>query len=259
VTAVVARGVGVTLGRVRVVDQVNIDVPTSGWLAVLGSNGAGKSTLLRCLAGLVRHDGSVTFPGIATTAGRRNARRQRARHIAYAPQVPVLPGDMPVSAYVALGRMPYLSVVSAPSVADRAAVAEALDRLDLARYASRPLRTLSGGERQRAVLARAMAQQPQVLLLDEPTASLDLGHAQRVLDLIDMLRLERGLTVVSTLHDLTLAGQYAEVVAVMVDGRLAVTGTPEQVLTSESVTACFGATVEVTAGVSGPRVSPVRR
>ena len=142
---------------------------------------------------------------------------------------------------------------------DRQVVADVMERLALGALAERPLGTLSGGEQQRAVLARALAQQPRVLLLDEPTAALDLGHAQQVLDLVDRLRRQDGLTVVSTLHDLTLAGQYADRLALLSDGRVVAEGAPAEVLTAD------GAARRTTApaprwshGPYGPAVLPVR-
>ena len=134
-----------------------------------------------------------------------------------------------------------------------------MDRLGLGPLAERPLATLSGGEQQRAVLARALAQQPRVLLLDEPTASLDLGHAQQVLDLVDRLRRQDGLTVLSTLHDLTLAGQYADRLALLSDGRIVAEGAPTDVLTPAALSTHYGARAEVIAGPNGPTVMPVRR
>jgi iron complex transport system ATP-binding protein len=133
-----------------------------------------------------------------------------------------------------------------------------MERLGLDDLAERPLTTLSGGEQQRAVLARALAQQPRVLLLDEPTAALDLGHAQQVLDLVDRLRRQDGLTVVSTLHDLTLAGQYADRLALLSGGRVVAEGSPAEVLTAQALRTHYGARAQVVAGPNGPAVLPVR-
>jgi iron complex transport system ATP-binding protein len=140
----------------------------------------------------------------------------------------------------------------------RQVVADVMARLEIGGLADRPLRTLSGGEQQRAVLARALAQQPRVLLLDEPTAALDLGHAQQVLDLIDDLRRQDGLTVLSTLHDLTLAGQYADRLALLSGGRVAAEGTPGEVLTAAALQTHYGARARVVGGPHGPAVLPVR-
>jgi iron complex transport system ATP-binding protein len=249
------RAVGATLGRARVLDAVDVTVEPRSWTGVVGPNGAGKSTLLRVLAGLLRHEGTVLLDGREL---RDLPARDRASEIGYAPQVPLLPDTITVREYVLLGRTPYRSLLTGPRAEDRAVVEDALERLDLAALAARPLRTLSGGERQRAVLARAVAQQPRLLLLDEPTASLDLGHAQQVLELVDRLRREDGLTVVSTLHDLALAGQYADRLVLLAAGRVVAEGPPREVLSADMLAAHYGARADVVAGPDGVRVHPVR-
>jgi iron complex transport system ATP-binding protein len=190
---------------------------------------------------------------LATTAPRR-----RARLIGYAPQTPVMPQTLPVRDYVMLGRTPHRALLAAPRAVDRDEVARALDRLDLTALADRQLRTLSGGERQRAVLARVLAQRPRLVLLDEPTSALDLGHAQQVLELVDRLRTEEGLTVLATLHDLVLAGQYADHLVLLHRGRVVAAGRPQEVLTETNLAAHYGAHAEVVAGPDGVRVHPVR-
>src|SRR4051794_10576077 len=249
------RKVGVSRGRARLLDAVDVVAEPRSWTAVVGPNGAGKSTLLRCVAGVVKHDGSVLVDGNGVES---LSSRERAREIGYAPQVPVLPEAVTVAEYVMLGRTPYRSLLAGPRRDDREVVHGALGRLDLVPFADRALRTLSGGERQRAVLARALAQQPRLLLLDEPTAALDLGHAQTVLEIVDELRREHGLTVVTTLHDLVLAGQYAERLVLLAEGRVVAAGRPQDVLTSAALARHYGATAEVTPAGAGVRVHPVR-
>ncbi len=246
---------GAAYGRTRVLDGIRLTVEPGGWLAVIGPNGSGKSTLLRCVLGLHGHDGLVRVDGVPTSG---MPRRARARQVAYAPQSPVLPDAVSARDYVALGRTPHRALLAAPRAVDRQVVADVMERLEIAGLAERPLRTLSGGEQQRAVLARALAQQPRVLLLDEPTAALDLGHAQQVLDLVDDLRRQDGLTVLSTLHDLTLAGQYADRLALLSGGRVAAEGAPAEVLTTAALEAHYGARAQVVSGPDGPAVLPVR-
>ncbi|TFV52566.1 ABC transporter ATP-binding protein [Blastococcus sp. TF02A-35] len=248
-------GLSAGYGRRQVLDSVRLTVGPGGWLAVIGPNGSGKSTLLRSVLGFHRHEGQVRVDGVPTNG---MPRRERARAMAYAPQIPVLPEGITTSDYVTLGRTPHRPLLAAPRGVDRRVVADVMERLGLGPMAKRPLATLSGGEQQRAVLARALAQQPRVLLLDEPTASLDLGHAQQVLDLVDLLRRQDGLTVVSTLHDLTLAGQYADRLALLSGGRVVAEGTPAEVLTAEALSAHYGARAQVVAGPGGPAVLPVR-
>jgi iron complex transport system ATP-binding protein len=249
------RGVGVRKGSARLLEAVDLVAEPRSWTAIVGPNGAGKTTLLRCVAALQRHQGGVFVDGRAVTT---LSPRERAREIGYAAQVPVLPEAVTVADYVLLGRTPYRPLLVGPHRDDRDIVAASLDRLDLTPLAGRTLRTLSGGERQRAVLARALAQQPRMLLLDEPTAALDLGHAQTVLEMIDELRREQGLTVVTTLHDLVLAGEYADRLVLLAGGRVVAAGPPHDVLTREALATYYGATADVTADATGVRVHPVR-
>ncbi|MFI6497006.1 ABC transporter ATP-binding protein [Nonomuraea typhae] len=249
-------GLSVTLGEREVLTAVDLSVRRGEWLAVIGPNGAGKSTLLKAVMGIVAHRGEVT---IADRPAASLKPRARARLIAYAPQSPALPPDMTVSGYALLGRTPYISYLGSESREDRRITASVLDRLDLGPLADRRLSELSGGERQRVVLARALAQQAPVLLLDEPTTALDLGHQQQVLELVDRLRLADGLTVVSTLHDLTVAGQYADTLLLLARGHAAAHGRPAQVLTEALVGEHFDAHVKVEPGPDGrPVVHLVR-
>ena len=249
------QGLSVTLGRDRVLDAVDLAVEPRTWTAVIGPNGSGASTLLRALAGVGRHDGRVLLDG-------RNVDqldpRSRAAEIGFAPQAPILPESLAVREYVMLGRMPYRGLIGGPTEGDRDVVTGVLDRLDLLGVADRPLRALSGGHRQRVVLARAVAQGPRVLLLDEPVSALDVGHGQRVLELVDELRRDEGITVVTALHDLTLAGQYADRLVLLAGGRVAAAGPPAEVLTSDVVAEHYGASVQVITGPDGVRVVPVR-
>ncbi|HET9655128.1 MAG TPA: ABC transporter ATP-binding protein [Kineosporiaceae bacterium] len=256
VAALEVRGLGVRVGRAQLLSGVDLTVPAGSWTAVVGPNGAGKSTLLRAIAGLLGYQGQVLLGGRDAASLRP---RQRAATLGYAPQVPTVPQAMSVAEYVTLGRTPYRSLLAGPRSDDRDVVTHALDELDLTPLADRPLRTLSGGERQRAVLARALAQQPSVLLLDEPTSALDLGHAQNVLELVDRLRWEQGLTVLSSLHDLVLAGQYAQRLVLLAGGRMVAEGGPAQVLTAQALATHYGARAEVSPGPDGVRVHPVRR
>ncbi len=247
--------VRVRLGRATVLDGVDLAVREGGWTAVVGPNGAGKSTLLRAVAGLARHSGRVVMDGADLVAA---SPRQRARLVGYAPQTPVLPEALPVRDYVMLGRTPHRALLASPRSVDHEEVARALDRLDLTALGDRPLRTLSGGERQRAVLARVLAQRPRLVLLDEPTSSLDLGHAQQVLELVDRLRGQEGLTVLATLHDLVLAAQYADHLVLLDRGRVVAAGSPQEVLTEANLATHYGAHAEVVSGPDGVRVHPVR-
>ena len=218
------------------------DVRSGEWLCLIGPNGAGKSSILRAIAGLVEHDGVIAIDGAPLSM--RSARR-RATLVAYVAQSPVLPDDMTAFEYVLLGRSPYVSYFGHESRHDRAMVGNVLERLDLLAFADRHLGTLSGGERQRLVIARALAQEAPVLLLDEPTSALDIGHQQQALELVDRLRREHGLTVVSAMHDLTLAGLYADRLALLHEGHLVAMGDAAHVLRAETLSEFYGASVTV--------------
>jgi iron complex transport system ATP-binding protein len=256
-TALALDGVSVSLGGVRVLDRLSCAVEPGEWVAVIGPNGAGKTTALRAIAGLVSYDGGID---VLHEDARVLARSELARRVALVPQVPVIPGNITVRGYVLLGRTPHLGYFGSESRADHLAVDGALEQLDLVPFASRRLDTLSGGERQRTTLARALAQDAPLLLLDEPTTSLDLGRQQQVLEIVDRLRATRNLTVLSTMHDLTLAGQYADRLLLLDRGRLVASGVADDVLTRELITQHYGADVAVvdTPG-SGFVVVPVRR
>ncbi|ONI70635.1 ABC transporter [Actinosynnema sp. ALI-1.44] len=240
-----------------VVSGVSVPVPRGGWLAIIGPNGAGKSTLLKAIAGLVPHTGSVLWEDKPV---RHLSARDRAKAFGYAPQTPLLPDGLSVSSYALLGRTPHLGTLAREGPRDFAVVHQVLSRLDLAALAGRKLRTLSGGERQRAVLARVLAQQTGILLLDEPTTGLDIGHAQSLLELVDRLRTEDGTTVVSTLHDLTLAGQYADQLLLLDGGKVVAAGKPASVLDADVLARHYDAKLSVLPGPDGtPVVVPHRR
>jgi len=231
------------------VGPIDLAVGDGEWLGLIGPNGAGKSTLLEAAVGVVAHTGAVTLAG---RPGRRGL------DVAWMPQRPVLPETMGVAEYVILGRTPHLGFLGAESRHDIEIVTDALARLGLTSLARRSLGTLSGGEAQRVVLARALAQEAPVLLLDEPTANLDMGHAVEVLELLDTLRAKEGLTVVTAEHDLTLAGRYADRLVLMSDGSVVADGSPRVVLTESVLAAHYGADVKVLQDEQGPIVIPRR-
>ena len=250
------QGVVVRYNGRAAVDGVTLSVAAGEWVGLIGPNGAGKSSLLGAISGTVTHDGAVRIAGRhATELGRREA----ARAIAVVPQNPVLPEDMDVIDYVLLGRTPHLGYLAAETDADVAVTEAALWDLGIIHLADRPLGSLSGGERQRCVLARALAQEAPVLLLDEPTSALDIGHRQQVLDLVADLRRTRSLAVLAAMHDLTLAAQYADRLALMIDGRITIEGTADEVLTESTIAAFSGARVSVIRGPDDQIVVVPRR
>lgn len=235
-------GVTVRYGAAVAVAAVTESAAKGEWVGLIGANGAGKSSLLRAAAQLVAHEGAVRVAGETM---RRLSPRRRARLVAYVPQQPELPAGMSAIDYTLLGRTPHISYFGVESAQDRRVSHEVLDRIGLAGLADRNLSTLSGGELQRVVLARALAQDAPVLLLDEPTSALDLGRRVDALELVDELRRERGLTVLSAMHDLTLAAQFADRLVLMSAGRVVASGAAADVLDEQLLSACFGGRVRV--------------
>jgi iron complex transport system ATP-binding protein len=242
VTAVELRRVSVALDGRPVLRELSLRIPGGSRLGLIGPNGSGKTTLLRAIAGLVGHQGEIR---LGDAAGRSLSRRELARRIALVPQNPTVPAGFTVTDYVLLGRTPYIPHLGTESRRDLEIVGSVLDQLDLTGLAARRLDSLSGGERQRAVLARALAQQAPVLLLDEPTTGLDVGHQQQVLELVDSLRDDLELTVVSAMHDLTLAGQFADHLVLLDGGRVAADGPARTVLTERVISRHYHASVRV--------------
>jgi iron complex transport system ATP-binding protein len=257
VNAVELRGVSVDLDGRPVLRELDLTVPGGARLGLIGPNGAGKTTLLRTVAGLVPHRGQLR---IGDAPPGSLSRRELARRIALVPQSPAVPAGITVADYVLLGRTPYIPYLGTETRRDLAIVGQVLDHLDLGAFAARRLDSLSGGERQRAVLARALAQQAPVLLLDEPTTGLDVGHQQQVLELVDTLRADLDLTVVSAMHDLTLAGQFADQLVLLDGGRVAAAGPPHEVLTEPVIARHYHASVRVLEDPGGGIVVvPVRQ
>jgi iron complex transport system ATP-binding protein len=242
VVAIDLNRVSVTLGGHVVVRDVDVEIEEGQWVALIGPNGAGKTTLLRAIAGLVEFQGAISLHGRPTSALRR---RELSRLVAVVPQEPSTPPWMTVAEYVLLGRTPHLGALAREGRRDVNAATRALERLDLLSYRERPLGTLSGGEKQRAVVARALAQEASTIILDEPTAALDIGHQQQALELLDALRGESGLTLVAAMHDLTLAAQYADRMILLDEGRVVADGPPAEVLTEQVIARHYDASIRV--------------
>lgn len=240
---IAVRGLHAALAGVPVLHGVSLEVPAGSWVVLIGANGAGKTTLLRAVAGLLAPTSGEVELGGEPAAGM--GRRELARRVAVVPQRPALPADMTVREHTLLGRTAHLGPLGREGARDRAEVGEALEQLGLAPLAHRLLGELSGGERQRALLARAVAQRAPVLLLDEPTAALDLGRQQEALDLVAALRRDEGLTVLGAMHDLTLAGQYADRLVLLDAGRVAQTGRAAEVLSEALIREHLRARVRV--------------
>ncbi|MCU0234775.1 MAG: ABC transporter ATP-binding protein [Thermoanaerobaculales bacterium] len=251
-------GLSVRLGGAEVLHEVSLTVEPGTFLVVIGPNGAGKSTLLRCLDGIIEPAaGRVLIDGRPLVAFRR---RELARVLSYVPQPDAAALEFTVRAFVEMGRFPHLGAWAAPTAADVAAVREAMELTEVAGLAERGLASLSGGERQRASIAAALAQGGSVLLLDEPTSFLDYRHQLQVLDLVDRLHRDRGLTVVAVTHDLNTAVASADAVIALKAGRVVFEGRPAELLRHEVLAAIFDADFRlVPGGERGlPLVQPAR-
>jgi len=235
--------VSVALGGVTVLDSVSTAIDEGQLVGLVGPNGAGKTTLLRTINGALTPD-----RGTVRVAGRTVAdlgSRATSRLVATVPQSTAVSFDFPVRHLVAMGRTPHVGRIGTRTEADREAVDGAMERADVTALAERSVTEVSGGERQRVFLARALAQDTPVLLLDEPTSDLDVNHQVRTLDLVAGL-VEEGRTVVAAIHDLDLAARYCDELRLLYDGRVQAAGPPEAVLTDATVEAAFGAQATVT-------------
>jgi iron complex transport system ATP-binding protein len=248
--------VSVRYGSEVALAGVGGQVKDGEWVGLIGANGAGKTTLLRAIVQLVPCQGRTLVDDTPTD---RLSRRDLARTIAYVPQKPELPGEMTVADYILLGRSPHIGYFGSEKASDHQVCADLLERLDLTHMAGRNLATLSGGELQRLVLGRALAQEAPILLLDEPTSALDLGRRVDALEIVDALRLEHGLTVLSAMHDLTLAGQFSDRLILLSHGKVAASGPPPDVLDEAVLTQHFGHQVQVLRSPDGELIVAPRR
>ncbi|HLK45569.1 MAG TPA: ABC transporter ATP-binding protein [Acidimicrobiales bacterium] len=253
--ACVVEGLTVRIDGRALLDGVGLTVEQGEWVTVIGPNGAGKTTLAHAVVGVrAPAAGRVLVSGADVRSLRAPA---RARHVAFVPQTPVVPEGMSVRDYVLLGRVAHHPLLRGETPADRAVADEMLVRLDLGVLADRSVHTLSGGERQRAVIARALVQEAPLIVLDEPTTGLDLRHQLDVLDVVAEARRSRGIAVLATLHDLTMAGRYADRLCLLDGGRAVASGPPAEILTADVLRAHYGVEVSVLDVGGTPVVVPV--
>ena len=237
-TQLIARNLTLAYKRHRVIENVSLAVSGGCVLGLIGPNGAGKTTILRALAGLnPPRCGHVLLNNRDVT---RMSPAERARQIGLVPQGERHAWALTVDEMVLLGRAAHRGWLLPFSAADHAAVECVLSQTGLLPLWGRSLDCLSGGERQRALIARALAQEPAVLLLDEPTANLDLRYQMEILSLVRQLATERKLAVVIAIHDLTLAARYCDSLALLADGCIFASGAPPAVLTSANLMSVFG-------------------
>lgn len=227
----------------RVLHGITLDIAAGQSAAIIGPNGSGKSTLLKCMARLLQPwKGSVLLDGQPLGA---RPTREIAKRVAVLSQNPVAPPELTVAELAGYGRYPHVSWSERFGSADHAAVDRAIEACALRELAGRKLATLSGGERQRAWLAMALAQEPRILLLDEPIAALDIAHQLELLELLKTLNARDGITVVMVLHDINLAMRYADRMVLMKAGLLHAEGESAQVATAENIRNVFGVDVHM--------------
>ncbi len=215
------------------IDGLTMQVPPGSVFALLGPNGSGKSTLLKLLLGVVTPTaGEAHYLDLPVG---RWPRREYARHVGVVPQLEQITFPLTVRELVSMGRYPHMGAWRAEGSDDRQAIDQALERCEIVELAERPLGTLSGGERQRARVARALAQEPDTLVLDEPTAALDIHHEMAMFELLVQLARDDGKTVVIATHNLNLAARYATRVLLLDHGRPAATGTPVEVVEADII------------------------
>jgi len=248
----------VDLGGTEILSGVSLSADSGELVGLVGPNGAGKTTLLRAIQGVVRlTSGSVTVEGQPVGS---LAARERGRRIASVPQETGLSFSFTVEQAVAMGRNPHIGRFGTADEADRTHVQRAIEQTNLAGFVDRPVTELSGGERQRVLLARAFAQNTPLLLLDEPTANLDINHAIATLDLVRGV-VDDSKAAVAAIHDLNLAARYCDRLVLLADGELRAAGSPESVLTSERLEDAFGIETVVSADetTGSPRVTALSK
>ncbi len=248
------RELGFGYKTIRALKNVGIDLNKGEVLSVVGPNGAGKTTLLKCIIRIVKPDkGTILIDGKDTSLMKRLA---LARCIGYVPQNS--PSKFPITVFdaVLMGRRPYMSWK--PCKKDLEIVAELLASMDLEDIALRDFDHLSGGQKQKVLLARAFAQDPVYLLLDEPTSNLDLRHQMEVMEMISEMVKKKGMAAILAMHDLNLASRFSDRIVMLNDGKIYCSGEPSLVMTAENIMSVYGVEVSINTDNSHPYILPIR-
>jgi iron complex transport system ATP-binding protein len=245
-----------TYGSRPVLEAVSFEIAIQDFFIIIGPNGSGKTTLLKAMVGLLSAQGEIHLLGKPLGD---YSRRELARRLAFVPQMITEELPFTVHEVVLMGRTPHMGLLGLESPEDIAQAQAAMLFTGVDRLAHRKMDALSGGERQRVFIARAICQQPEVILLDEPTAALDLAHQARLMDLMERLKTEKGVTVVMVSHDVNLAAMYADRLLLLKDGHIKALGPPDEVLTYEGIEETYGCRVLVDESPLGrfPRITLV--
>jgi iron complex transport system ATP-binding protein len=241
--AIAVDGLRHAFGRRTILHNLDFAVAPGSFFIIIGPNGSGKTTLLKLLAGLLPlQTGRIDVHQRSIKA---YSARRLAQQVAYVPQAVSVEFPFRVLQVVLMGRAPHLGVLGFESDRDVAVARQAMESTDVAHLADRRLDQISGGEQQRVYIARAICQQPRIILMDEPTASLDMAHQLRMMDLMERLKTDQNLTVVMVSHDLNLAAMYADQILLLDKGRKACLGSPYEVLEFERLETVYGCTLLV--------------
>ncbi len=230
-------------GKEPILQEISFSIETGEFFIIIGPNGSGKTTLLKTINSIIKpQQGNMEILG---TPFQTYTRKSLARLLAFVPQE--VPSDFPftVKDVVLMGRYPHLGVFGLEKEQDQEIAKEAMEFTDILHLATRRLSQLSGGERQRVFIARAICQEPQIILLDEPTASLDLAHQVRTMDLMERLKREKGITVVMVSHDINLAAMYGDRLLLLKEGKIVKLGKPANVITFEILEEAYGCVLMV--------------
>ena len=257
--AITAKNLSHSFGEDLVLQNVSFDVPKRDFFIIIGPNGSGKTTLMKIISGLLKpRNGELK---ILNRSIEQYHRKALARTIAFVPQMTFADFPFTVTEIVLMGRSPYLSMLGLEEEKDMEIARQAIAFTGLENLAHRKLEQLSGGEQQRVFIARAICQKPDIILLDEPTASLDLAYQVRIMDLMEQLKNEKGITVVMVSHDVNLAAMYADHLLLLHKGQVLCQGLPDEVITYQTLEAAYGCTLLVDESPLGksPRVTLVPR
>ncbi len=245
-----AEHLSISYGDINIVQDLNLNIPKGKITTIIGPNGCGKSTILKAMARILHpKSGTIYLDGKAID---KQPSKEIAKKMAILPQTPEAPSGLTVSELVTYGRFPHQSGFGRVTTEDKKIVDWSLEVTGMIQYKNRPVDALSGGQRQRVWIAMALAQQTDLILLDEPTTYLDLAHQLEVLELLQTLNREQGRTIVMVLHDLNHAARFADYIVAMRSGKIVCEGTPEEVITSDVLKEVFYIDAEI---VQDPRTN----